>query len=278
MIYSNYHTHSQYCDGHMEPEDYIKEAIRLGFDSIGFTSHAPLPFYNTYTLKEERVQEYCHEIRYLKEKYRDIIQVYLGKEIDYIPGIMGTDSPKFKSLNLDYTIGSVHLIRNTATGEYIGVDESREEFEKLLDYVFGGDIKKLVSEYYSLIRNMLKEHKPDIIGHLDLLKKNNKEGRYFSENEEWYREEVLKTLTEVENSGAVLEVNTGGISRGYIDTFYPSIWILKECKELGIPIVLNSDAHNPCDLNTYFEPAAKALKDIGYNKQRRLFKGKWVEI
>lgn len=278
MVYSNYHTHNHYCDGFMQPEDYVKQAIGLGFDVLGFTSHAPLPFYNTYTLKEERLQEYCDEIRDLKERYKDKIQIYLGLEIDYIPGVMGTDSPKYKELGLDYAIGSVHIIKNPRTDEHIGVDESKERFEELLNDVFEGDIKKLVDHYYSLVRSMLKEHKPDIIGHFDLLKKFNKDGTYFNEDEEWYREEILKTLKAVADSGAVLEINTGAISRGYLDTFYPSLWILKECRELNIPIVLNSDAHRPGDLNTYFEPALEAAKSVGYTKQRRLFKGRWIDI
>ncbi len=39
---NNYHTHMYLCRHATGTiEDYVKEAIRLNFDAIGFTDHAP---------------------------------------------------------------------------------------------------------------------------------------------------------------------------------------------------------------------------------------------
>ena len=278
MSLTNFHTHSEFCDGKGELELYVKEALNNGFQAIGFSSHAPLPFYKSYVMPQERLQEYCDSVRELKTKYSDRIQIYLGLEIDYIPGIISPSSPQFKALNLDYTIGSIHLVKNGKPGGYTYTDETGEEFDELLIDVYGGDGANFARHYYSLIREMIRECKPEVIGHLDIIKKVNKDIRYFDETADWYKEEVLRTLEVVADSKAVLEINTGGIARGYVKVPHPSPWIFKECNKLGIPIMLNSDAHSPNHLNTYFKEAITLLKEAGYTEQRIILNGQWVNV
>jgi len=87
MNFSNFHTHSLFCDGVALPEIYVEEAIKKGMDSLGFSSHAPVPFKNGWSMKYDKLMEYQKTIRTLQEKYNNIIKIYLGLEIDYIPGI-----------------------------------------------------------------------------------------------------------------------------------------------------------------------------------------------
>ena len=42
MMFSNYHTHTAYCDGADTPEELVLEAIRLGCPEIGFSGHSHL--------------------------------------------------------------------------------------------------------------------------------------------------------------------------------------------------------------------------------------------
>ena len=48
MKKSNFHTHTKFCDGSDKPETYIIEAIKLGFDSLGFSGHAPISYQSLY--------------------------------------------------------------------------------------------------------------------------------------------------------------------------------------------------------------------------------------
>ncbi|MHB8124563.1 MAG: histidinol-phosphatase HisJ [Desulfitobacteriaceae bacterium] len=275
MSLANYHTHSFFCDGEEEPESYVQEALSCGFDAIGFSSHAPISFFKSYVMEDSKLQAYCETIKNLKIKYKNKIQIYLGLEVDYIPEAIGPSSPQFSCLKLDYTIGSIHFMKNPHNGEYLSVDENVPGFERILQEIFRGRIQALISYYYLLVRQMIKEHNPDIIGHLDLIKKFNSSNDYFCEDEQWYIDEVYQTLSAIAAAGSVLEINTGGISRGYLKTLYPSTWILEECKRLGIPIILNSDAHSPKLLNAYFDQAIETLRGVGYFKQRRLINGGW---
>ena len=82
MIYFNYHTHTEYCDGKAIPEDFVKRAIELGMESLGFSAHSPLPFTNTYSIKQQDIQAYKNEIRRLQEVYNESIQIFLAMEFD----------------------------------------------------------------------------------------------------------------------------------------------------------------------------------------------------
>jgi len=44
MNLTNYHSHCSFCDGRAPMEDFIIQAIKMGFTGYGISSHAPLPF------------------------------------------------------------------------------------------------------------------------------------------------------------------------------------------------------------------------------------------
>jgi len=277
MSLANYHTHSVFCDGEGDLESYVLAALTCGFDALGFSSHAPIPDFKTYVMDDSQLQTYCDTIRNLQIKYRNNIQIYLGLEIDYIPAVLGPGSPQFSCLGLDYKIGSVHFIKNPSNGQYWELDESSEGFEKIIEEIFKGKIQDFISYYYLLLRQMIRQHNPDIIGHLDLIKKFNSNSDYFSEDAPWYVAEVRQTLQAIAAAGSILEINTGGIARGYLKTPYPSAWIIAEARKLGIPIILSSDAHLPGSVNAGFEQAIALLHKAGYFFQRRLVNGRWQD-
>lgn len=271
---ATYHTHSLFCDGKMLPEDYVLAAVRKGFSAIGFTSHAPVSFDAYGSMKPEDLDIYVETINGLKEKYKNKIQVYTGLETEFYP-----NCPDFRQYpGIDYTIGSLHFIYDEKNGRYLSVDGPEEEYTELINDVFGGDVKALAETYFDLLIEMINTHTPDIVGHLDLIKKNNRNGLYFSESEKWYRDKVEEVLHAISRHDVVVEVNTGGISRGYTRDTYPSEWILKIIREMDIPVVLNSDAHHPDWIDTYYPEAVRMLKNIGFTYQRVLLDGIWQNV
>lgn len=83
-----FHIHTYRCghtDGSMD-EDYIKRVMTLGGKTIWFTDHAPFPdnpFGNR--MSYEDLDEYITSLQYLKNKYKDKIDVKIGLEIEYFP-------------------------------------------------------------------------------------------------------------------------------------------------------------------------------------------------
>ena len=260
----NFHTHSHYCDGSDHPERYVEEAISKGFHSLGFSSHAPVPFQNTFAIQsEEKLAEYCSTIRGLQEKYSGIIRLFLGLEIDHIPGLMPGFDAFRKTCRLDYTIGSVHLVSNGEGSRLWFIDGPRKEtYDQGLKVTFGGDHRKAVTAYYEQIMEMVTEQRPDVAGHLDKVKMHNK-GRYFSESDPWYRQLVYSTLETIKKQGTIVEVNTRGIYKKRSDSLFPSPWVLEKIAEMNIPVTISSDAHRPSELDGHYEQAGRAVLNAG---------------
>lgn len=270
MIKTNYHMHSNYSDGKADPEDYVKTAIEKGFVSIGFTEHGPTKFKKPWELKPENVGKYFFEIDRLKKLYADKIEIYCGLELDFLPGVESND---FYEHDLDYRIGSIHYFFDDE--DIYGVDCNFEEFKKTIFDYFSGNVRKMVGEFYSRIIQMVDKFRPEIIGHFDLIKINNFNMQFFSEDEKWYIDEVMKVLDYISSKGTMLDVNTGGITRGYLTEPYPSAWALRESARLKIPVTLNSDAHRPEHIDGNFELVTQILKDAGYREKMIMRGGKW---
>jgi len=263
MNYFNHHTHTSYCDGKGAPEAFIREAIRLEMTSIGFSAHSPLPFNNTYSIKENRLDDYKNEIRGLQKKYKKDIAVFLALEFDYVPGMSDNFNGLVNRLGLDYFIGSVHLVRSMPAGKLWFIDGPESNYTNGLSGLFNNDIRLAVTSYFEQVSEMVCTQKPSIVGHIDKVKMHNRK-RFFSEEESWYKALIKNTLNIVLKAGCIIEVNTRGIYRKRCDSLYPSIPVLKEIVKMNIPVTLSSDAHKPGELTSYFAETMVILKDIGF--------------
>ncbi len=278
MSWSNLHSHCFYCDGKFEPERYIRRAIDMKVFSYGFSSHAPVPFECGWSMRPQDTLNYVNEISILKQKYADQIQVYIGMEVDYIPGVISVDHPSIRNLDLDYTIGSIHFIDQDRHGNPWEIDGKHSTFLHGLNTIFKNDIMQVVKRYFQLTRAMVREACPDIIGHLDKIKIQNRENKFYHEFSRWYQYEIMHTLEEIKASGAILEVNTRGIYKKKTVHTYPGRWILDQVRKMKIPITLNSDAHHPEEIINCFEKAAYMLNEIGFKYVRVLVNGKWTDV
>jgi len=277
-IPGNYHTHTRYDDGRGDPEDYVRAALARGLTHLGFSGHAPLPFETTWNMKAELFDPYKREILSLRDRYAGRLDILLGLEVDYISGVMSPRHPEIQSRGLDYTLGSVHYLGGPGDGIDWTVDGAREELEAGVTRCFGGSFRRAVERYYDCMDEMLTVAPPDIVAHFDLIKKNNRAGDLFSEDEPWYRERVGRSLEVVRGSGSTLEVNTGGLARNTSGALYPSEWILAECVRLGIPLVVDSDAHRPEGVDALFAEAAALLERLNATNVRALTRAGWIRV
>jgi histidinol-phosphatase (PHP family) len=279
----NLHTHSKYSDGSSDPEDYIKEAIRQGFDTLGFSDHSPVPFENNFAIREGELEKYIRAILELKNTYSLLsaapgINILLALEIDYIPGVTLPVKHYHSIHAFDYFIGSVHLVKNEASGKLWFIDgPDITIYDKGLEEVFSGDAEKAVTAYYRQLQEMIVTQKPDIIGHLDKIKMYNR-GRYFQETDPWYERLVDETLDLILDSGSVIEVNTRGIYKKRSDTLFPGPEILKKTRLRNIPVTISSEAHKPHELSMGFEDARKTLIDLGFKSTWLMTAEGWKEV
>ena len=278
MSWTNYHSHTNFSDGTDEPAVYADAALAQGMLAYGFSCHVPMPFYCAWSMKMEKLAEYSEMIEILKREYRGQLQVYRSLEIDYIPNVIGPKSQFILDAKLDYTVGSIHFVDQFADGTHWEIDGTSAIFENGLQQIFGGDIRKAVTRYYELTRMMVREECPDIIGHIDKIKMQNPGNKFFSEEEDWYKAEVLKTLDAVAGTKAIIEINTRGLYKKKTTEPYPGKWMLTEILKRKIPVAINSDSHHPKELTAEFGEAAALLKEVGFETVRSLYDNQWQDF
>jgi histidinol-phosphatase (PHP family) len=262
-ILANYHTHNHFCDGKEAPEEYVKKAIALGFKALGFSSHAPVLFENDYSIPPEKLGDYCSEIERLKTVYSDKIDIFLALEADYIPNKTHDFSYFRKACKLDYIIGSIHLVAHPQSGEIWFIDGGKQEkWDRGLKEVFDGDIKAGVRAFYNQTNTMIESQKPEILGHFDKIKMHNK-NRFFLQKDLWYKNLIQESLQLIKEKSLVMEINTRGLYKGRFDELFPSISISQKAQEMGIPLMLNTDAHHPSELLGYYPEAIEIIKKAG---------------
>lgn len=273
-VVTSTHNHSTGSDGQLAPEEVVKKAISLGWKEIYFTDHYfPPPQYKLKPKYHFRFSEnYIQEIRGLKEKYSGKINVYLGVEFDWYEDSKDWIREQSEKNDLDYVIGSIH--RLFFDGKRFEMEPGKEVWIKNVEE-FGG-VKKVVKEYYRQIRNIAKSGIFDAIGHLDYVKIYNGDGEFFSEDDEWYRQEIFKMLDVIKKYDMTIEVNHGGIrKRG---SSFPGRWVLEEANKRNIPLTLGLDAH--CEEhydNNYLDELVGIAKDAGYGEVVRFERRERIE-
>ena len=249
---TNYHTHTNWCDGRDSMERMALAAVDKGFSELGFSTHAMLPAGPLdWTLTAERIGDYVTEARELADGYDGRLRILCGIEADYLQGASSPDRRVYAAYDLDYVIGSVHFVR-APDGAAVAVDASPRELADGIAAHFGGGAEALVRAYFAAVRESLA-FDFDVVGHPDLVRKFNLKHPYFDERAAWCREELERTADAIAASGKVVEVNTGAISRGWLDDAYPSAEFRALLRSRGVRFVLSSDAHSADALDCAFD-------------------------
>ncbi len=263
---SNAHTHSTYCDGCSSIAETVAAARRLGFVSLGFSGHAYQGFDEKYSMTEGEQNAYFAELAALKEA-GGTPRIWAGLELDYDAC---ETALKMARESADYIIGSTHYMSLDFHGSYASVDGAPDALKRYLDEIYGGDGLALARDYFDKHVINTLAFRPEIIGHFDLIRKNARRLSMFDENGAEYRRIACHALERVFASGAVLEINTGGIARGYMDTPYPTFELMGAWREMGGRVTVSSDCHNASLLDFGFEAALDMLKIAGYKSVLRL--------
>lgn len=265
----NLHTHTTYADGKDTPEELVLEAIKKGFGSIGFSEHSYLG-YSSYPnqLTVDKMELYKKEIKDLKRKYREQIKIYCGLEYDF-----------YSDLNVegfDYLIGSVHYLN--CGGKVVTFDRGLHE---TLDYVeehFGGNGISFAKTYFETVSSLPGKHRFDIVGHFDIITKNNDRGRFIDASASEYLNLGFEAIHSLKGKIPFFEVNSGAISRGYKASPYPQMEFLREFNRCGFGAVITSDCHDKGFIDCYFEESAELLSAAGFDSRYILTDNGFEEI
>lgn len=275
---ANYHTHCEYCDGRASAAVMAQAAADSGYGVLGFSSHCPLPFPNEGNMELARFGAYRAEVKRLGREWESHgLEVLLGLEIDWVPGLCSPRDRVFAEAGLDYSIGSVHFVNLPGSGRF-AVDDGAETFESHMARFEGGRPgRALYEDYYRMLSQLIESGGFDILGHFDLVRKNNVAGRWFDEASRDYLDAAIGTARLLKGRDIVVEINVGGMSRGKVKTPYPSLPILRELRADGVRITFSADAHAPSHLGANLDAARSLAREAGYDSIAVLSKGKWTE-
>ena len=242
---TNFHMHTKWCDGRNTPEEMVLAGIEKGFDRLGFSSHVSLPEDSDSVITPGRELAYADDVRALAEKYRGRVEIYLGVEADYIPGVTAPERSRYAHVAPQYIIGSIHYVIADDGGR-VPVDHTPRLLEEGIRDHFGGSAEAFIRRYFQQQRDMAAKFDFDVVGHPDLVRKFNAKTPYFDESAPWYLDELRLTADAIAASGKLTEVNTGAISRGWLDDAYPSAEFRALLRGRGVKFILSADAHS-CD-------------------------------
>ncbi|MCH4155688.1 MAG: histidinol-phosphatase [Muribaculaceae bacterium] len=254
----NFHSHTQFCDGHAPMEDFVVEAIAEGFTDYGFSPHSPIPFQSSCNMSREAVPAYLAEYNRLKSVYGDKINLYAAMEIDYINGDWGPSSAYFDSIPLDYRIGSVHFIPSFDNpAEFVDIDGKFVNFKVKMEKYFHGDIRAVVESFFRQTQAMIAAGGFQIIGHFDKIGHNGGHYQEGIEDEPWFERLFMDTFNAIMDHHLIVEVNTKAWDVHH--RFFPNLKYFDLLRRYDVPILVNSDAHYPTAINAGRDDAMRLL-------------------
>jgi len=214
-------------------------------------------------MEKSEVSAYLSEFNFLKEKYSNQIDLFIGMEIDYLDAESNPANAYFQSLPLDYRIGSVHLL-DGMDGEIVDIDGNREGFKENLKISLGGELKPVVETYFDKMMRMIDAGGFDFIGHCDKIFYNALFVCPDILEKEWYNRLMGEYYEFIAERGVMIELNTKAFDEtGF---FFPNAKYLPMIRDRKIPVLVNSDAHYPDRINSGLSLGYEALLNCGFRE------------
>ena len=254
---SNAHTHTAFSDGRDTPRQQVERALALGFRSLGFSDHAVQEVDAFTGMPKEREADYQSAVRALAEEYAGRVRVYLGVELDSEFGLAEKKS-------YDYILLSCHYVRKGNVRALVDCRPRRDRVFAVRDEAYGGNGEAMAADYFLHLGARALEERPAILGHFDIVKYFNGDGSLYDADSPVVRRAWREALAMARESGALLEVNTGGMARGYVNEPYPSWDILRAWRDLGGGVILGSDCHDARLMDFAFDDVLARLRAEGF--------------
>lgn len=219
----NYHTHTHWCDHATgTPEEYIQTAIAGGVRHMGFSDHAPWIFPDGYEshfrVPMTQAKAYMAELRTLREKYKENIQLHIGFEMEYYPAYFDEMFRTAKGFGAEYLILGHHFLSNEHPGGH-GSQRATDDPEKL-------------REYADTVVQAIQTGVFTYVAHPDIFK--------FTGDRDVYLREMGKICQASCRYNVPLEINFLGIRQG---RNYPDEGFWELAGQMQCPVTFGFDAH-----------------------------------
>ena len=248
------HTHSHHSpDGHADMAAMVASAQALGLTGITFTDHGEwTPGDNAVGFLD--LDRYFAEIAEVRDRFAGTMAVLSGVELGNPHDYPEDATAMLAGHPFDLVIGSVHWL------------DGRPGWEPPF---FAQGLDAGYRRYFEEVVRMVEVADFDVLGHLDLVRRDSWELFHEVLTLDAYRdpiEQVLRTLIE---TGRGMEVNTSGLRKGLPEPV-PGHQILQWYRALGGEIlVLGSDGHRPEHVGYGFDTARALALATGFERVAR---------
>ncbi|MEM9445705.1 MAG: histidinol-phosphatase [Verrucomicrobiota bacterium] len=233
--------------------DYAQKAYARGLKGLTITCHCPLPDGMSQHVRMDRSQYALYQdlVAEARDKWRGKVDVQVGLESDYFPGLEKYLEELHAEYPLNYILGSVHP----------QINYYRERFSS-------GTWQETVKNYFDQLAETAETGMYDCLAHPDLIKNENPENWNVASALDFVR----PALDRIAKTGLAMELNTSGVKKS-IPQMNPAPEILHEIRIRGIPMVIGADAHVPERVGDLFEVALDTLEKAGF-KEVSFFKSR----
>lgn len=239
------HCHTPLCKHAFgEPDDYAAVALARGLKGITFTCHCPLPdgFSSSVRMDPEQYDDYVAMIAATRENFAGKLDVRLGLESDFYPGVEPWLEKLHARAPLSHVLGSVHY----------QVSDYRKIYYK-------GDLRAYQELYYEHLALSAETGLYDTLAHPDLIKNESPDNWDFERMQPY----IERSLDRIAATGVAMELNTSGVQKA-LPEMNPSPSQLLLMRERDIPVVIGADAHVPQRVGDGYVKALNLLLDAGY--------------
>jgi histidinol-phosphatase (PHP family) len=233
--------------------DMAASALTLGLTGLTFTEHVEW-YEDDEAYGYLDPDAYFTELDATRARYSDDLIVLSGVELGN-----PHDFPEEASALLDHTpfdlvIGSIHWL---------------DGLPGWLPPVFDQGMEATYRQYFDEVVAMVDQAEFDVLGHLDLVRRDSWElfGRALELDA--YRDMIDTALQRLIDSGRGLEINTSGWRKGLSEPL-PGLEILRRYRDLGGEVlVFSSDGHNSNDIGYGFGRAHELARAAGFDRYAR---------
>lgn len=244
LLYES-HSHTPLCKhASGTPSDYAAVAEARGLKGIIITCHAPLPdnLGIEHRMAPEQYDEYIDLVAAAREEFAGRVDVRLGLESDFFPGIERWADQLHARVPLHHVLGSVHM----------QVTHYKERY-------FTGDYFAYQQTYFEHLAQSAETGLFDTLAHPDLVKNESPADWDYARIEPF----ILRALDRIAATGVAMELNTSGLNKS-LPEMNPGPRILTAMRERGIPVVIGADAHRPARVGDRYEQALRMLDELGF--------------
>jgi histidinol-phosphatase (PHP family) len=277
------HTHLQ-PHGEKPPVDrrrlgeHVETALANGLDGLVITEHL-FRFHEAYDLLHgwwnadpnpvlaEVAGRYWRDhanlnlseyVALIEEAKSDGLPVFLGLEMDWIPGKADELRKFLAPFDWDLVLGSVHWLGAFA------IDDDGQ-----LNEWAARNVGEVFDEYARYIEDLAASGLVDVLAHPDLPKLFGHQPPDISN----FRRRIVAAAL---RGNVGLEINTNGLNKP-VAALYPAPEILRAARVGGVPVTLASDAHTPNRLGQAFDAAIGAAREAGYEGYTRFVRRRRVD-